>query len=448
MWAKFEVISSDEKAVYLPMSVNVSCDKSAAVIFGKLCTDAKIYYFNQDEQNEGDSFDTPIKIKISEELLYRLHIQKSLVYRVRIKEACIIIGPVIGLLLGIHTHRYNPFHMRKYSDRFGIYHKVGGLIYAFSPKTVNWKKQIAYGCYYNIENSRWEYGCFPLPEAIYRRDFHSNPEYIEKLSDITHERLFNSYRFTKSELFEYLGKDEYLSNYLPQTQTTESYTQVKDFIDTNRNVILKPTDLSRGRGICIFEKLDNVYKVTDYRYKHPVVTILDDSESVENFFTLNQSFFNKYIMQRYLSLARIGNSLFDIRVVMQKNADNAWGCTGIECRVSGENGHITNISRGGYALTLDEALEQSFKKDYDELPDKIESLCKRFCSYMDTMGESFAEFGIDIAVDTDKKLWFIEANVFPSFKGFKTMDRQTYLRIRYSPLLYALSLTKFGGLEA
>jgi glutathione synthase/RimK-type ligase-like ATP-grasp enzyme len=63
---------------------------------------------------------------------------------------------------------------------------------------------------------------------------------------------------------------------------------------------------------------------------------------------------------------------------------------------------------------------------------------------MDASGEHFAEFGIDIAIDTNKNLWLIEANVFPSFKGFKKMDRDTYLSIRYMPILYALSLTQFG----
>jgi hypothetical protein len=61
------------------------------------------------------------------------------------------------------------------------------------------------------------------------------------------------------------------------------------------------------------------------------------------------------------------------------------------------------------------------------------------------MGHHFAEFGLDIAVDESKDIWLIEANVFPSFKGFKTTDRNTYLAIRYKPLLYALSLTEFGS---
>ena len=172
--------------------------------------------------------------------------------------------------------------------------------------------------------------------------------------------------------------------------------------------------------------------------------MLNDIESFENFFSENQSFFNKYLIQKYLPLARIGNSIFDIRVVMQKQKNKVWGCTGIECRVSKENGYITNISRGGHALTLEESLYRSFKNDYELIPQQIDDFCQRFCLYMDTMGKNFAEYGIDIAVDIHKNLWLIEANVFPSFKGFKTLDRQTYLNIRYTPLLYALSLTQLG----
>jgi hypothetical protein len=129
---------------------------------------------------------------------------------------------------------------------------------------------------------------------------------------------------------------------------------------------------------------------------------------------------------------------------MQKHKGNVWDCTGIECRVSCKDSHITNISRGGYALTLQEALEQSFIKDYELLPAKINDFCQKFCINMDKMNHHFAEFGIDIAVDVDKNIWLIEANVFPSFKGFKVIDRKTYLTIRYNPLLYALSLTQFG----
>ncbi|WP_161950285.1 YheC/YheD family protein [Clostridium thermosuccinogenes] len=445
MWAKIEVVPSDREIIYLPESLSTEADSSRSieVKFGGKTATAKILY-TDDLKLEKGSFENPGKIRLSNKLKDKLLIPESLVYRIVITDTCISIGPVIGLLLGVHTHRYNPRHMKKYSDRLGIYNKVGGLIYAFSPKSVNWNRNSAYGLYYNIATASWEYGCFPLPDVIYRRDFHSSPKHIDKLMDFTGGRLFNSYRFSKYQMYEVIKENNELSKYLPSTDLSLNFEQVKKFIDSHSKVILKPIDLSRGRGICIIEKIDDAYKVTDYRYKNPVVSVLHDNESLREFFANNPNLFNRYLIQKYLSLARIGNSLFDIRVVMQKRPDHTWGCTGIECRVSNSNSHLTNISRGGYALTLEEALYRAFAEDCEPLSQEINEFCQKFCSYMDEMGEHFAEFGMDIAVDTEKNIWLIEANVFPSFKGFKIMDRQTYLSIRYTPLLYALSLTEFG----
>ena len=195
--------------------------------------------------------------------------------------------------------------------------------------------------------------------------------------------------------------------------------------------------------MCIIEKFDTFYKVTDYRYRLQIMSIFEDMYALERFLSLNPSFFNKYIVQKYLNLAKIGSSRFDIRAVMQKDGTKEWGCSGIECRVS-YNSHLTNISRGGYALALPEALERAFAKNYDSILKEINSLCLKVCRQFDKMGHHFAEFGLDIAVDENRNVWLIEANVFPSFKGFKATDINTYYSIRYKPLLYALSLTEFG----
>ncbi len=236
-----------------------------------------------------------------------------------------------------------------------------------------------------------------------------------------------------------------LSSGIPPTEASDSWEQIKVFIDMHSKVILKPIDLSRGRGICIIEKQGSDYKVFDYRHKYPSEMILNGDEELEWFFQINPLFYNKYMIQKYIQLAQIDNSRFDIRVVMQKNEEKFWQCTGIECRVSSFGSHITNISRGGYALELDEALRLAYKSEDDikQLTEKIHEYCLKFCKHMEKMGKHFAEFGIDIALDEDKNLWLIEANVFPSFKGFKKLDYNTYLTIRHSPLLYALSLTEF-----
>jgi hypothetical protein len=320
MWVKFEAISSDNDIICFPYSWSEITSKIETAVFGSCDpVSVNVIYSDSHEPDADNTCEHPGTIGISSHLCKQLLLPTSLVYQMKIDDSRIIIGPVIGLLLGIHSHRYNPKHMKKYSDRMGIYSQIGGLIYAFSPKTVNWEKHQAFGLFYNIASEEWEYGCFPLPEVIYRRDFHSNPKYIKRLSEITGGRLFNSYRFTKMELYDYLNTQKDMKKYLPPTELSLSYEQVSKFIGRYRKVILKPLDLSRGRGICIIEKYDAFYRITDYRRRYPTASTLKGPRDLEQFFKLNPGFFHKYLIQQYLNLARIGSSVFDIRVVMQKH---------------------------------------------------------------------------------------------------------------------------------
>lgn len=107
---------------------------------------------------------------------------------------------------------------------------------------------------------------------------------------------------------------------------------------------------------------------------------------------------------------------------------------------------ITNISNGGRALELSEALTLAFGTEVDpiQVSKDIHSISMEFCKMMDQTGFHFAEFGLDLALDQQQHYWFIEANVRPTFKGFKTLDDRIYRRICYEPILYSASIAGFG----
>ena len=86
-----------------------------------------------------------------------------------------MIGPVIGFLLS--SSDYAPDHMNKYSDRFGIYQKVGGLIYAFSENTINWVENKVTGLYFNIETKTWDVRKFSDSRCYIQKKFHSIEKY-------------------------------------------------------------------------------------------------------------------------------------------------------------------------------------------------------------------------------------------------------------------------------
>ncbi|WP_139904920.1 YheC/YheD family protein [Clostridium thermarum] len=446
MWIRIEVVTSNREIIVLPQELTKRIESEVKVEFGRSSTVAAVRPSEELQYTGGDDYDNPLQIILSSKLVDKLNIQANLTYQMKLSSRRITIGPVIGLLLGAHDYIYSPEHMTKYSDRFGIYKEVGGLIYAFSERAIDWKNSTIYGLYYNISEKKWEYGKFPIPSVIYRRDFHSNKDTIKRLMEYTNGKMFNSWRFGKFYLYKHIKRNRKLAMHVPRTEVTEDFRQVKRFIDDIKDVILKPIYLSRGRGICIIQKRDDRYKVADYRNNEVKEFILENDSELKRFFDENTEFFDKYLIQQHLSLAKIEGAPYDIRVVMQKLRQDQWKCSGIECRVAAKKSMITNISRGGYALTLDEALACSFKVDEEErqrIKDKVYELCFRLCESLDRLDHHFAEFGIDIALDADGNAWIIEVNVFPSFKGFKLMDYETYLGIRYTPILYAAHLAGF-----
>jgi glutathione synthase/RimK-type ligase-like ATP-grasp enzyme len=446
MWVNLEVVANDEVILYLPMGLAKKLDEIVTVRVGKKGIQTEILPLRNLIMKGKNSFENPLKIKISSKLVSLLCLPVSLTYQIKYNKSNIIIGPTIGLLLGRHNYLYSPSHMKKYSDRFGVYDQVGGLIYAFSYRTIDWSNKVVYGLYYDNKNEEWQYGKFPLPSVIYRRDFHTDPEVEKKLTSIVKGRMFNSWRFTKLFLYEHVKNDTELAEYLPVTEESSNFEQVNQLIDKENNVILKPNNLSRGRGICIIKKKEEAYKLFDYRNRIVTETEFKDENELKEFFENNREFFDNYLVQKHLELAKVDGGAFDIRVVMQKENLTEWKCTGIECRVAAKKTLVTNISKGGYALTLDKALEKAFSEDEEKqnnIKEHLNGLCQKLCRSLEKTGEHFAELGIDIGVDVEGKLWIIEANVFPSFKGFKIMNYDTYLEIRRTPILYAARLAGF-----
>lgn len=232
---------------------------------------------------------------------------------------------------------------------------------------------------------------------------------------------------------------------LPETYEVHETETVLNHLKKYSIVILKPTDLSRGRGIFILrQKNVEDIEVIDCLKKDNKTTLIKESEL--EYFLRNGGFFSHhYIVQNRLELATVNGSPFDIRVIMHKSRDNRWRCSGIECRIAGMDNMISNIARGGKALSVNRTLLLAFGPGIPaaSIKKQVVEISSNICRCMDKTGELFAEFGLDIAVDKYGHLWFIEANVRPSFKGFKLMDYKNYLYICSRPIIYAVHLAGF-----
>jgi glutathione synthase/RimK-type ligase-like ATP-grasp enzyme len=449
-WVKFKIFDADEMQIKLPHRIAEQWkEQPEAVKFGVNELPCQFVIYEDAIPLRHNSYHNPVDLFVSHTLVENLHLPVDLVYQIQFSEGRAIIGPTIGLLLGEKNKVYNLKYMEKYNDRFGEYHCFGGVIIAFSARSVDWEKRIAYGMVYDPLKKHWRYDAIPIPATIYRRNFHQKKKDIQLLKKITNNNLFNSYHFKKSDL--YLLKDNpEINEHLPSTFLLNNIEELIEFLHVNKKIILKPVSLSRGRGIFILE-LDSElggYSLYDYRSMTKVQHRLKDIEGLqallEEIGILNQ----EYLFQTYIPLLKVNNRALDVRVVMQKYNQRKWHCTGIECRVARENEDLTNIARGGEAMTLETVIKNSRQGlNYSHVKRNILNLCQRFCRIMDQKNEHFAEFGIDIALDDEGFPWILEANIYPSFKGFKTLDYDTYLRIRNQPLFYSVQIQGFQILD-
>jgi len=393
-------------------------------------------------QRLGAQFHHPAPVRCSQQIIDHLFLQPSAVYQMRCTETTIHVGPVVGFLLGDQHYYYHHRRLKELTDAMGTYEKVGGLYVAFRHCSVNWKERCIYGLYFDYENKRWQYGKLPFPSVVYRRGFNSRNNFVTERAHDANWKVFNAVRFDKWQMYNLLKENATIKPHLPETALLTVDSLLK-FMDKYSKVILKPNKLSRGRGISVLTSVGNgTVVVHDYRkysdFRIPVSQIAD-------YLREGKYLERDYIIQPHLDLARIDGSPWDIRVVMQKNRWHRWELSGVECRLAGAGKLITNISNGGRALALDEAVKLAFGNEADPVRifDDIAAISMEFCRMMDRTGFHFAEFGLDIAIDNKLRYWFLEANVRPTFKGFKTLDDRIYRRICYEPVFYSASVAGF-----
>lgn len=394
----------------------------------------------------GASADDPLVIQVAEGIVETLCIRTEPVYRLRRPHPDVLeIGPVMGLLLGNRNHWYTDWYLSREPERVtSVYPHTGGLICAFSPRNVSLVDRCAYGLWYNARQGKWCFDALPLPSVIWRRSFKCEPGAVRRLQQATGARVFNSRRFDKWELYNIAGRDPDLLKHLPETTMVQGSADVFAMIKRHKSVVLKPSDLSRGRGIMFVARRPGRYVLTSYRNGAVTATSMSKAALTELLDT--QVVGRRYLCQQRINLAQIDGGPFDVRIVMQRSPRGLWQCSGIECRVAGRGHLLTNIAMGGKALRLGQAVAAAFGGALDPaaVEARVVDLSTRLCFVLDQTGENFGEFGVDVALDAAGNAWLIEANVIPTFKGFRSIDMNLYRRLLATPLLYANHLAGFG----
>ncbi len=405
--------------------------------------------YNKDlELRISDSLKNENSIRLSAGLTRRMFLRSGSKYGIRCDGSVIHIGPVVGIMAEVFNQTGKPFGGQSYfiSQVLMSGRRLGEICFAFSPYSINWNKNIIYG--YKYGKNGWRKAVCPLPDVVYPREkaYSYSKLNIRKKLAKKGVKFINPPLIGKWKTHQIIIKNPRLIPYIPETKLVKNSQQINNMINKHRAVYLKPVAGSQGKNIIKIRKQG----ASNYHYQYQMNNQLHKG-SASSLVNLRSSLRRmmgrrKYIIQKQINLIRSKGNILDVRILVQKDSTGSWGITGMACRV-GRHGSITsNISTGGSGKKIEGILKRNFASE-DQRIEIIESIkfvaLEAARTLEDSIGKA-GEMGIDIGIDKQGKVWFIEANLRPGRQVFTLIGKKQIRRQSVqSPVLYARYLAGF-----
>ncbi|MBU7006670.1 YheC/YheD family protein [Phosphitispora fastidiosa] len=350
------------------------------------------------------------------------------------------IGPLIGILTSQGgRYRTPPYSSQgKLLQRFLTYgQETGSIAFVFNPKGVSRDTGEIKGLYLHQEQDGtviWKVHTFSLPDIVYDRILFRSYERKKLTKQITsflahHKEIvcFNPKFLNKWETHLVLSQNSFLKEHLPETGKFESPESLRSFINIYKTVYLKPVHGSLGKGIMKISLLPEGY---GYQYRNRKKNIKGIWTDIHRMDIEITDFINKkpYVMQQGLDLISYNGRVFDIRVLMQKNAAGSWVNSAMVARVASEGNIFPNVAAGGEAKNVEKLWRDLTTQGWIGSEAYLSTLSISLTAaetLENTLG-TFAEIGLDIGIDKTGNIWIIEINSKPSYKVFP--KDQLYLK--------------------
>ena len=238
--------------------------------------------------------------------------------------------------------------------------------------------------------------------------------------------------------YEYLQSHDQFKNHVPPTKRL-TFGHLDSFIQQYGKVIIKPVFGSKGRGITIIEKDEVHYQIcqtppgkntfANSKMNSKPKKLSVPHSHLKQFYNENFRKPASFLVQQWIPFKEFNGHPFDMRAVVQKNSKNKWQLTSRVARVAKEHGQITNLNQGGEMVSFSKLPIQEYYND-------IREFCLEIAKAFAKLNPWTAEMGIDLAIDKNGKLWYIETNYCP--------EKTRWVTIFKTPFQYAYYLYKRG----
>lgn len=373
-------------------------------------------------------------IHVSSSLLMNLSLSQAdypafhqLNYRL-LPERIIKAGPVVGVLIARKSSGGYPLPVareaRIYQEMSLQAAKKNIFLYLFYADGVDWKRQIVHGHIYLSQAPRkgkWCRASFCLPDIVYNRISYRSKEDTKVVQEFMQKAqqssiyIFNSRFLNKWEVHQCLVNDPQTRHFVLET---DAYSQdnLNKYLEKYKEFFIKPVASSVGKGIIkVISSQPNAIeyfrlgKSSDWQTCHSKVGLYNQLKIPEG---------GKYILQKGINLASIGNRIFDIRAQVQKNGQGKWQFTGSAVRLAAAGKFVTHVPNGGSKRDYHSTLKQVFGHS-SHITAGLDGQLKKICQLVphvleERLGINLAVLSLDIGIDQGGQMWIIEVNSKPA----------------------------------
>jgi hypothetical protein len=345
------------------------------------------------------------------------------------------------ITLGILT--LTPHDNRSYFDEIAKRANQYQIeLFLFSPVSIEPTSQLVSGLYYDTKNQSWIQKKFPIPNYLYDRCFygedrHSNEaqaivSWLKLRKDIT----FLGYGLpNKWKLYETLTKCTSIAPYLPITKKASSPEKVIAELKRFRDIILKPINGAHGFAVYSMQLHGKIIKVQTTKKEKIVEKEFTNQEQAKVWL---EKLLTKQI---FLVQPRINNrnkegAPFDLRLLLQKDANGKWQERGRAIRTGSKNGLLTNISAGAKVDSYEEWSSTAIHFNQQYLKNEINELISILPNQLETMFHPLFELGIDVIIAEDQSIWILDINSKPGRKIVSITNPEQLEQLHEAPLAY------------
>lgn len=380
-------------------------------------------------------------IGLSDQLRQALTLPDSLAYDLCLQEGTLRLGPVIAILTQ-HQPSQATFEAAR---RFLLdYASIHGLVYVCSLNGINVRTRTMSGYYFDPGAAEyWREGRnLPYPDVIYRRARYKNNHAYDHLLESVRGKVFNPYFFHKLELWRCFLNDQTLQEHLPLTQPWANGKALMQMLRQFRSVYLKPARGSLGAGILRIDATMSGYLLTTSQHKKTVIMTKHQLMCVIKGLMRKRS----YLLQQAVVYKHQMHQI-DFRVIMQKDNQLSWRCSGIIARYGHKGRICTNEVSQIYSGKT--ALQQLYGLNPDQASDiygRMEQICMTACQAIDRRFGQFGDVGIDMALDSNLHPWLLEINSLHrhSMASYVKEEPDLYRKVLIRPLQFAKAYAGFS----